>query len=76
MRQVLLLLHLRFLLVQIIQVTQTMQGLRGQTQVLAIVHLEQILDMSNVDGSDELRLVARFSAGVQTAFGGDVVYMQ
>ncbi|QDP49326.1 MAG: hypothetical protein Unbinned3065contig1007_40 [Prokaryotic dsDNA virus sp.] len=46
------------------------------TDLLSDMTRIQILDMSNVDGSDELRLVARFSAGVQTAFGGDVVYMQ
>ena len=34
----------------------------------------QLMDMSKLDGSDNMRLVARFSGGVQTAIGGDVVF--
>jgi len=34
----------------------------------------QMLDMSGLDGSDNMRVVARFSGGVQTAIGGDVVF--
>jgi len=33
----------------------------------------QLMDMAKLDGSDNMRLVARFSGGVQTAIGGDVV---
>jgi hypothetical protein len=33
-----------------------------------------LLDMAQLDGSDNMRLVARFSGGVQTAIGGDVVF--
>tara|TARA_R110000824_G_scaffold383065_2_gene576438 strand:- start:1317 stop:2231 length:915 start_codon:yes stop_codon:yes gene_type:complete len=34
----------------------------------------QLMDMAQLDGSDNMRLVARFSGGVQTAIGGDVVF--
>ena len=33
----------------------------------------QLLDMSDLDGSDNMRLVARYSAGVQTGVGADIV---
>lgn len=33
----------------------------------------QIMDMNALDGSNNIRLVARFSAGVQYAVGGDIV---
>jgi len=33
----------------------------------------QLLDMSALDGSDNLRVVARYSAGVQTGVGADIV---
>ena len=32
-----------------------------------------MLDMANLDGSDNMRLVARYSAGVQTGVGADIV---
>jgi hypothetical protein len=34
----------------------------------------QLMDMAQLDGSDNMRMVARFSGGVQTAIGGDVVF--
>ena len=33
----------------------------------------QLLDMANLDGSDNMRLVCRYSAGVQTGVGADIV---
>ena len=33
----------------------------------------QLMDMSQLDGSDNMRLVARYSGGVQTGIGADVV---
>jgi|TARA_R100000084_G_scaffold84588_2_gene39848 hypothetical protein len=33
----------------------------------------QLLDMSSLDGSDNLRVVARYSAGVQTGINADIV---
>ena len=33
----------------------------------------QLMDMSLLDGSDNMRLVARYSAGVQTGVGADIV---
>ena len=33
----------------------------------------QLLDMANLDGSDNMRLVARYSAGTQTGVGSDIV---
>jgi len=32
-----------------------------------------IMDMANLDGSDNMRLVARYSSGVQTGVGADIV---
>ena len=33
----------------------------------------QLLDMSQLDGSDNMRLVARYSAGVKQGVGADIV---
>ena len=33
----------------------------------------QLLDMANLDGSDNMRMVARYSAGTQTGIGADLV---
>jgi hypothetical protein len=33
----------------------------------------KLMDMSELDGSDNMRLVARYSAGVQTGVGADIV---
>ena len=32
-----------------------------------------LLDMANLDGSDNMRLVAKYSAGVQSGGGADIV---
>ena len=32
-----------------------------------------LMDMAALDGSDNMRLVARYSAGVQTGVGADIV---
>ena len=34
----------------------------------------RMLDMADLDGSDNIRVVARFTAGVQHAIGSDIVY--
>tara|TARA_E500000318_G_scaffold95811_1_gene95761 strand:+ start:1235 stop:2137 length:903 start_codon:yes stop_codon:yes gene_type:complete len=34
----------------------------------------RMLDMADLDGSDNIRVVARFTAGVQHAFGSDIVH--
>ena len=34
----------------------------------------KVLDMSNLDGSDNVRVIMRFFAGVQFGIGADVVY--
>ena len=36
----------------------------------------QLLDMTNVNGSDNIRTVARFSGGVQLGVGADIVWQQ
>ena len=33
----------------------------------------QLLDMANLDGSDNMRMVCRYSAGTQTGVGADLV---
>lgn len=35
----------------------------------------KMLDMANLDGSDNIRLIAKFSSGVQTGVGADIVYL-
>ena len=34
----------------------------------------KVLDMADLDGSDNVRIVMRYTAGVQTGIGGDIVY--
>tara|TARA_R100000655_G_scaffold100854_1_gene145524 strand:- start:23 stop:940 length:918 start_codon:yes stop_codon:yes gene_type:complete len=43
------------------------------TDLLSDATRIQLLDMSNLDGSDNIRVVARYSAGVQTGVGADIV---
>jgi hypothetical protein len=43
------------------------------TDLLSDATRISILDMANLDGSDNMRLVARYSAGVQTGVGADIV---
>ena len=34
----------------------------------------KVIDMSDIDGSQNVRVIMRFTAGVQHVFGGDIVY--
>jgi len=34
----------------------------------------KVLDMGDLDGSDNVRIIMRYTAGVQTGIGGDIVY--
>jgi hypothetical protein len=43
------------------------------TDLLSDATRIQLLDMSSLDGSDNLRVVARYSAAVQTGVGADIV---
>jgi hypothetical protein len=43
------------------------------TDLLSDATRIQMLDMSQLDGSDNMRLVARYSAGVQTGVGADII---
>ena len=43
------------------------------TDLLSDATRIQMLDMSALDGSDNMRVVARYSAGVQTGVGADIV---
>ena len=43
------------------------------TDLLSDATRISMLDMSNLDGSDNMRVVARYSAGVQTGVGADIV---
>jgi len=43
------------------------------TDLLSDATRISIMDMANLDGSDNMRLVARYSAGVQTGVGADIV---
>ena len=33
----------------------------------------KVIDMSDIDGSQNVRVIMRFTAGVQHVFGGDIV---
>ena len=43
------------------------------TDLLSDATRIQLLDMGALDGSDNIRVVARYSAGVQTGVGADIV---
>tara|TARA_R110001592_G_scaffold347831_1_gene641596 strand:+ start:610 stop:1518 length:909 start_codon:yes stop_codon:yes gene_type:complete len=43
------------------------------TDLLSDATRIQLMDMAQLDGSDNMRLVARYSAGVQTGTGADIV---
>ena len=43
------------------------------TDLLSDATRIQLMDMSQLDGSDNMRLVARYSAGTQTGVGSDIV---
>jgi hypothetical protein len=43
------------------------------TDLLSDATRISLMDMANLDGSDNMRLVARYSAGVQTGTGADIV---
>tara|TARA_R100000995_G_scaffold18009_1_gene7292 strand:- start:9930 stop:10877 length:948 start_codon:yes stop_codon:yes gene_type:complete len=43
------------------------------TDLLSDATRIQLLDMAELDGSDNMRMVARYSAGVQTGVGADIV---
>ena len=45
------------------------------TDLLSDTTTLKILDMADLDGSDNIRLVAKFTAGVQSMIGGDIVQM-
>jgi hypothetical protein len=34
----------------------------------------KVIDMSDIDGSQNVRVVMRYTAGVQTGIGSDIVY--
>ena len=46
------------------------------TDLLSDATRIQLLDMTNVNGSDNIRTVARFSGGVQLGVGADIVWQQ
>jgi hypothetical protein len=43
------------------------------TDLLSDMTRIQIMDMANLDGSDNMRVVVRYSAGVQTGINTDIV---
>ena len=43
------------------------------TDLLSDATRIQLLDMANLDGSDNMRMVCRYSAGVQTGIGADIL---
>jgi len=43
------------------------------TDLLSDATRINLMDMATLDGSDNIRMVARYSAGVQTGTGADIV---
>ena len=43
------------------------------TDLLSDATSIRLMDMSMLDGSDNMRMVARYSAGVQSGVGADIV---
>ena len=54
-------------------VAATKSNLFYGTDLLSEATRITMLDMANLDGSDNMRLVARYSGGVQTGVGADIV---
>jgi hypothetical protein len=54
-------------------VAATKSNLFYGTDLLSDATRITMLDMANLDGSDNMRLVARYSGGVQTGVGADIV---
>ena len=50
------------------------RNLQFGTALLADHNRVKILDMEDLDGSDNIRFIAKYSSAVQYGFGGDVVY--
>ncbi len=44
------------------------------TGVLSDLNQVKVLDMADLDGSQNVRVIARFTAGIQYGFGGEIVY--
>lgn len=44
------------------------------TGVLSDLNQVKVLDMADLDGSQNVRVIARFIAGIQYGFGGEIVY--
>ncbi|QDP47767.1 MAG: hypothetical protein GOVbin2390_30 [Prokaryotic dsDNA virus sp.] len=54
-------------------VAATRSNLFAGTDLLSDTTRIALLDMSNLDGSDNIRVVAKYSMGVQTGVGADIV---
>jgi len=44
------------------------------TGVVSDLNQVKVLDMADLDGSQNVRVIARFTAGIQYGFGGEIVY--
>jgi len=44
------------------------------TALLSDKNEVKVLDMADLDGSQNVRIIMRYTAGVQFGFGGDIVY--
>jgi hypothetical protein len=44
------------------------------TGLLSDTNLVKVLDMEDLDGSQNVRVIMRFTAGIQYGFGDEVVY--
>jgi hypothetical protein len=43
------------------------------TGILNDQNIVKVIDMADIDGSQNVRVIMRFTAGVQQIFGGDIV---
>jgi hypothetical protein len=55
-------------------VATTKDNLYFGTSLMSDLQEVKVIDMENIDGSDNVRFIMKMTAGVQYAFGGDIVY--
>ena len=55
-------------------VATTKENLYFGTSIMSDMQEVKVIDMENIDGSDNVRFIMKMTAGVQYAYGADVVY--
>lgn len=55
-------------------VATTKENLNFGTSLMSDLNEVKVIDMENIDGSDNVRFIMKMTAGVQYAYGADIVY--